>query len=542
MGAPPGGASPGDGTTLFRVWAPRAQAVEVALAGGRTALGAAGRGVFEGVAPAAAGDDYRYVLDGGDPLPDPCSRFQPRGGARTLARRRHRPASRGPTTPGPGSTTAGLVIYELHVGTFTPEGTFEAAAARLAELRELGVTAVELMPVATFPGERGWGYDGVYTWAPHPAYGGPEALAALRRRGPRARARGDPRRRLQPRRGPASEALDAFGPYFTDRHGTPWGRAMNFDDADCGGVREWALQNAAHVAARLPHRRPAPRRRARDLRHGRAARAGRAGRPGAGRVAAAGAADRRERPQRPAHPAARRASAGTASTPSGATTSTTRCTRCSRASATATTGTSARWRTWPRPRAGPSCTTAATRSSGGGGTAPRPTTARRPSSSSTPRTTTRWATARSATGRRRSARRWPPPGSSCRPTSRCSSWARSTARTRPSSSSPTTSTRRSPRPRGTGGVPSSPPSRASTGRCPTRRRPRPSRARSCARGRASPRCAISTGGCWRCAARCPRRRRRWSSTRTPRGSPCGAAPSGARQLRRPRRGGARGGA
>ena len=231
-----------DGTTLFRVWAPRAQAVEVALAGGRATLGAAGRGVFEGVAPAVAGDDYRYVLDGGDPRPDPCSRFQPegvRGPSRVVDTARFAWTD----DAWAGLDHGRLVIYEIHVGTFTPEGTLAAAAARLGELRDLGVTAVELMPLATFPGERNWGYDGLYTWAPHPGYGGPQAVAAFVDAA-HAHGIGVIHDVVYNHVGPGSEALDAFGPYFTDRHGTPWGRAMNFDDAHCGGVREWALQNA----------------------------------------------------------------------------------------------------------------------------------------------------------------------------------------------------------------------------------------------------------------------------------------------------------
>jgi maltooligosyltrehalose trehalohydrolase len=136
-----------------------------------------------------------------------------------------------------------LVVYEMHVGTFTGEGTFAAAAERLAALRELGVTAVELMPVATFPGERGWGYDGLYAWAPHPVYGGPEGLAAFVARAHREGV-GVLLDVVYNHLGPGSEAVDAFGPYLTSRYGTPWGGAINFDDTDCGGVREWAIQNA----------------------------------------------------------------------------------------------------------------------------------------------------------------------------------------------------------------------------------------------------------------------------------------------------------
>jgi maltooligosyltrehalose trehalohydrolase len=238
----PLGAVPiGDGRTAFRVWAPRATAVSVVLADGEIALRDDG-GVFAGEAAVGAGTDYRLRIDGGDPLPDPCSRHQPEG-------------VRGPSRivdPGrwewtdsgwPGLDPRSLVVYELHVGTFTPAGTFAAVAERLPGLRDLGVTAIELLPVATFPGERNWGYDGLYTWAPHPAYGGPDGLAAVVDAAHRE-GLGVIMDVVYNHLGPGSEALEAFGPYLTDRHGTPWGRAVNFDDADCGGVREWAIQNA----------------------------------------------------------------------------------------------------------------------------------------------------------------------------------------------------------------------------------------------------------------------------------------------------------
>jgi maltooligosyltrehalose trehalohydrolase len=239
----PLGATPGtDGTTLFRVWAPRASQVEVDVEGRREALAGEGLGTFAGRVPAVPGDRYRYVLDGGDPLPDPCSRSQPEGvrGASEVVD----PAGWGWDEGGwAGLDRRDLVIYELHVGTFTPEGTFAAAAGRLAELRELGVTAVELMPVATFPGDRNWGYDGLYTWAPHPAYGGPDGLRGFVAAAHRA-GLGVLVDVVYNHLGPGNEALEAFGPYLTDRYGTPWGRAVNFDDADSGGVREWAVQNA----------------------------------------------------------------------------------------------------------------------------------------------------------------------------------------------------------------------------------------------------------------------------------------------------------
>ena len=246
MGEPwelPLGATPaGDGRTTFRVWAPRASEVAVETGGADTPLAHEGLGVFSATLPASAGDDYRYVIDGDARLPDPCSRFQPagvRGPSRIVD-----PAALAWTTEGWGGLDReALVVYELHVGTFTPEGTFAAAATRLGELAALGVTAIELMPVATFPGERNWGYDGLYTWAPHPAYGGPEGLAALVDAA-HGHGLGVILDVVYNHLGPGTEAFEAFGPYLTDRYGTPWGDAINFDDRECGGVREWAIQNA----------------------------------------------------------------------------------------------------------------------------------------------------------------------------------------------------------------------------------------------------------------------------------------------------------
>ena len=126
------------------------------------------------------------------------------------------------------------------MGTFSAEGTFDGVIPYLAELRELGVTAIELMPVATFPGERGWGYDGLYAYAPHPAYGGPEGLARLVAAAHRE-GLGVVLDVVYNHLGPGSEALTAFGPYLTDRVETLWGAGLDFSRA---GVREWAIQNA----------------------------------------------------------------------------------------------------------------------------------------------------------------------------------------------------------------------------------------------------------------------------------------------------------
>jgi maltooligosyltrehalose trehalohydrolase len=230
------GATPlDDGLVEFRVWAPHAATVALRV-GGRTheLADTTGHGVFAAEIPAEPGDDYVYVLDGGRALPDPCSRFQPegvRGPSRVV---------QPPHAESLGLDLASLVIYELHVGTFTDEGTFDAAIAHLRGLRELGVTAIELMPVATFPGNRGWGYDGLYAYAPHPAYGGPEGLARLVHAGHEA-GLGVILDVVYNHLGPGDDALTAFGPYHRDDIETPWGKAMNYVE---DGVREWALQNA----------------------------------------------------------------------------------------------------------------------------------------------------------------------------------------------------------------------------------------------------------------------------------------------------------
>src|SRR5262245_43365788 len=229
------------GTAEFRVWAPRPGRVTLRVDSREHPLEDAGHGIFEAVVDAAPGADYRYVLDGAE-LPDPASRWQP-GGLRGQPRLLD-PAAFAWTDDGwrrPGD----LVIYELHVGTFTPEGTFEAAIGHLRGLRELGVTAIELMPVAEFPGRHGWGYDGVYLSAAQSSYGGPLGLQRLV---DAAHAEGlavllDVVYNHVGASG--GKALEAFGPYFTSKYETAWGKAMNYDDADCDPVREWVLQSAA---------------------------------------------------------------------------------------------------------------------------------------------------------------------------------------------------------------------------------------------------------------------------------------------------------
>jgi maltooligosyltrehalose trehalohydrolase len=227
------------GLTRFRVWGPKARAVALRTGGRDHPLERAEEDVWGAVLDVPAGADYLYVVDEERAWPDPCSRFQPegvRGPSRVVD-----PASFRWSDGGwKGVALGELVIYELHVGTFSEEGTFDGAIPYLEELRELGVTAIELMPVATFPGNRGWGYDGVYVYAPHPAYGGPEGLARLVDAA-HAAGLGVILDVVYNHVGPGSEALAAFGPYFTDRHETFWGEAIDYERP---AVREWAIQNA----------------------------------------------------------------------------------------------------------------------------------------------------------------------------------------------------------------------------------------------------------------------------------------------------------
>jgi maltooligosyltrehalose trehalohydrolase len=161
-----------------RVWAPTVCSVAVVPTGtgARHELAATEDGFFADDLPLRPGDDYRFQLDDGTSWPDPCSGFQSKGvdGPSHVV---DTAALRPP--PWKGLNLDDLVLYELHLDTFTAESTFDAVIEHLQYLRDLGVTAVELMPVATSPGNRGWGYDGVHTWAPHVAYGGPEGVARL---------------------------------------------------------------------------------------------------------------------------------------------------------------------------------------------------------------------------------------------------------------------------------------------------------------------------------------------------------------------------
>ncbi len=238
----PLGAVPvGDGLVRFRVFSLEHEPVLV-VGDIEHAMSDEGYGTWVATVAAAAGDDYAYIIDGVR-LPDPHTRLQPAG-------------LRGPSrVVDPGAwtwTDAGwggvaleqLVVYELHVGTFTERGTFDAVIPHLAELAELGVTAIELMPIADFPGRRGWGYDGVYFWAAHEAYGGPDGLQRLVDAAHAAGIGVLLDLVLNHVGASGEQAIRAFGPYFTDKYSTFWGEAINYDGEWSGPVREWAIQAA----------------------------------------------------------------------------------------------------------------------------------------------------------------------------------------------------------------------------------------------------------------------------------------------------------
>ncbi len=241
-----------DGAVRFEVWAPAAEHVTARVLTGPAAgdhpLEPGDGGVFAvTVAKVGAGADYVYVLHRGTHIverPDPVSRFQPdgvHGPSRVVDARAFAWHDGGWR----GLAMADTVLYELHVGTFTQEGTFDAVVPHLAALRDLGITTIELMPVAQFPGARNWGYDGVDPYAPQSTYGGPEGLRRLvdaAHRAGIAIALDVVYNHL----GAEGNYLADYGSYFTDRYHTPWGSAVNYDDAGSDEVRRYVIENALY--------------------------------------------------------------------------------------------------------------------------------------------------------------------------------------------------------------------------------------------------------------------------------------------------------
>jgi maltooligosyltrehalose trehalohydrolase len=237
--------SSGEGVEM-RVWAPRQERMAVRVARGSVweehPMRRDGEDYVVRVGDAGHGTRYAYVLADGRVRPDPASRWQPEGVHEASAAV---DPSRFAWSDGAwrGREMSELVIYELHVGTFTADRTFDGVIGELPRLRRLGITAIELMPVAAFPGDRNWGYDGVALYAVHDAYGGPDGLRRLVNS---AHAEGiavimDV---VYNHLGPEGNYLDDFAPYFTDVYHTPWGRAVNYDQADSDRVRQFVIDNA----------------------------------------------------------------------------------------------------------------------------------------------------------------------------------------------------------------------------------------------------------------------------------------------------------
>lgn len=237
-----------DGSTRFRVWAPLAERLEVKIIGDtprRVEMQRGARDIYEAIVPgASAGADYLYVINDEKERPDPVSRWQPRG-------------VHGPSRvvdpeeftwsdhAWKGLALKDYLIYELHTGTFTQEGTFDGAREKLGHLKSLGVTAVELMPVAQFPGGRNWGYDGAYLYAPQSTYGGPSGLKRLID-ACHAEGLAVVMDVVYNHLGPEGNYLGDYAPVYSENYKTPWGAALNFDGEQSDGVRRFFIDNALY--------------------------------------------------------------------------------------------------------------------------------------------------------------------------------------------------------------------------------------------------------------------------------------------------------
>ena len=242
------GATPGPEGVQFRLWAPSLKSAQVMLGEDPTRLllmRREGDDEFTAFAEGLrAGEDYCFVIDDRRGRPDPVSRWQPEG-VHGPSRVVNPAAFAWSDGNWRGIPLRDYLIYELHTGAFTPEGTFDAIAPRLAYLRELGITAIELMPVAQFPGRRNWGYDGVGLYAPQSTYGGPEGLKRLIDSCHRA-GLAVVLDVVYNHLGPEGNYLADFGPFFTAAYRTPWGDAINYDGPLSDGVRRFFVDNALY--------------------------------------------------------------------------------------------------------------------------------------------------------------------------------------------------------------------------------------------------------------------------------------------------------
>ena len=229
----------------FRLWAPRARSVSLRVLGrGDFPMRRGDDDFFTLTLPARAGERYLYIVDGGNPLPDPVSRLLPEGV--------HGPTEivdpdsfRWSDANWRGLDLRDYILYELHTGTFTPAGTFEGVIGKLDYLKSLGISVIEVMPVTAFPGSRNWGYDGASPYAVHAGYGGPDGLKRLVDAAHGA-GLGVMLDVVYNHLGPEGNYLAQFGPYFTGRHHTPWGDAINYAGADAAHVRQYFVENALY--------------------------------------------------------------------------------------------------------------------------------------------------------------------------------------------------------------------------------------------------------------------------------------------------------
>ncbi len=232
------------GVSGMLFWSPKASSAGISVEGkGYFALEKRDYGYWEGILPGIhSGDRYLVVIDNDTKIPDPVSLSQP-DGVHTPSEVIDTSSFAGKHQHWNGFTPGELIIYELHTGTFSPKGNFEGIIERLGYLAELGINAIEIMPVAQFPGTRNWGYDGVYPFAVQNSYGGPAEFARLVSECHKQNIAVilDV---VYNHLGPEGNYLAAAGPYFTDKYKTPWGSAINFDDAWCDGVRRYFMENA----------------------------------------------------------------------------------------------------------------------------------------------------------------------------------------------------------------------------------------------------------------------------------------------------------
>ncbi len=232
-----------EGLAEARIWSPNANSVEIVIPGEKISCSKEEYGYwFASSEQIKPGTEYLVSVDGKKPLPDPASLFQPNG-VHDVSRAINLGSFEWTDSGWKNFPLGSYIIYELHTGTFSHQQNFDGIISKLDYLVDLGVNAIEIMPVGQFPGSRNWGYDGVYPFAVQNSYGGPHKLQELVNA---CHAKGiavvlDV---IYNHLGPEGNYLNEFGPYFTDKYNTPWGKALNFDDAWCDGVRHYFIENA----------------------------------------------------------------------------------------------------------------------------------------------------------------------------------------------------------------------------------------------------------------------------------------------------------